>query len=45
MKKVIDEHLLGVEEVDVEVGINEMDSREMCCEDGRWVQAAQDCGQ
>jgi len=45
MKNVRDEDLLGDEEVDVEVCIIEMDSREMCCEDGRWAEVAQDCGQ
>ena len=44
MKNVIDEDLLGDEEVDVEVGIFEMDGREMWCEDGGWAEVAQDCG-
>jgi len=44
MKNVIDEDLLGDEEVDMQVGIIEVDSREMCCGDGRWAEVAQDCG-
>ena len=44
-EKVTDEDLLGNKGLDVEVGIIEMNSREMWCEGRRWADVAQDCGQ
>ena len=40
-----DGDLLGDEAVDGVVGVKKLGSREMCCEDGRWPEVTQDCGQ